>query len=225
MENEDLEPCPEEGFHRAAEDGQAEQQPVDGDPGKGGGKKEVFEGIIDHCRHFVSMVKRPQWQILSLDIIAKCMNHLAADEDILLPLVHLTWQPLKLILKDAAKNDLFLTEKAFQVLRVLAFCAGDFIRKRTIQDVFPALLAYFRQLQICAKTQRKRQVNNLLVRMTEGLWDFLAQLDLGEVETDLVMEEMIQYHMTGYKGNQRPLFKPVRLSDRDTLWLKMKLKQ
>ena len=68
-----------------------------------------------------------------------------------LPLVHQTWQPLKLLF---TSNNLFVVEKAFGVLKILANCAKDFIRKRTIEDVFPALANYLRKLQVCMNVLR-----------------------------------------------------------------------
>ena len=41
-----------------------------------------------------------------------------------------------------------MVEKAFGVLQILAQCAKDFIRKRTIEEVFPALANYLRKLQV-----------------------------------------------------------------------------
>jgi hypothetical protein len=63
----------------------------------------------------------------------------------LLPLVHQTWQPLKLLF---SSSNIFVVDKAFHVLRVLALCAKDFIRKRTLDDVFPNLVKYLRKLQV-----------------------------------------------------------------------------
>ncbi len=65
--------------------------------------------------------------------------------DELLPLVHLSWQPLKLLF---TSDNIFIVDRAFAVLRVFAVSAGDFIQRRTITDVFPPLVKYIRRLQV-----------------------------------------------------------------------------
>ena len=59
--------------------------------------------------------------------------------------MHQTWQPLKLLFNS---NNLFVVEKAFNVLKIMAKCAKDFIRRRTLDDVFPDLLTYIKKLQV-----------------------------------------------------------------------------
>ena len=76
------------------------------------------------------------------------------SRDELLPLVHLSWQPLKLLF---TSENLFIVEKAFSVVRVFAECAGEFIHKRALTDVFPAIMAYIKRLQvICTASVQKK---------------------------------------------------------------------
>ena len=71
------------------------------------------------------------------------LNFFFSDE--LLPLIHLSWQPLRVLF---VSENLFIVTKAFSVLRVLAKCSGDFIRKRTLTDALPPLLKYISRLQV-----------------------------------------------------------------------------
>lgn len=35
-------------------------------------RTELIKEIVDHTRHFISMVKRPEWQIPALEIVGRC---------------------------------------------------------------------------------------------------------------------------------------------------------
>ena len=63
----------------------------------------------------------------------------------LLPLVHLTWQPLKLCFKS---SNLLLVDSSFQCVMVIAQVARDFVHNRTVNDVFPALMQFLTNLQV-----------------------------------------------------------------------------
>ena len=58
--------------------------------------------------------------------------------DTLLPLVHQVWQPLKLL----------FDSEAFKVLKIFASHAKDFIHRRTVQEVFPAIVKYLHKLKV-----------------------------------------------------------------------------
>ena len=70
----EMQKCPQGGFHEEGEkdfpDSSFPEEPEEE-------KKEICEKILllkdvlEHTRHFVSMVKCPEWQIVALDIIAK----------------------------------------------------------------------------------------------------------------------------------------------------------
>lgn len=81
MDTEDLdnEPCPPEGFHNRERD---EVEGVDSDavPPPPSDRVKSLRDVIDHTRHFISMVECPQWQILALDIVARCAKELAMEQ-------------------------------------------------------------------------------------------------------------------------------------------------
>ena len=74
-----------------------------------------------------------------------------------------------------------------------------------------------------------RQSRSLLRQMIRGLWDFMEQLDLDELETDEVIDEMIEFarfmeqqqneDKTGTKIIEE--FQPSRVMDHDTLKMKL----
>ena len=86
------EPCPEGGFHE--ERSGLRDAVADGEPGLAGGDGEEEEArpavatertallrdVLDRARHFISMVKRPQWQIVALDIVARCVALLEIEQ-------------------------------------------------------------------------------------------------------------------------------------------------
>ena len=85
------------------------------------------------------------------------------------------------------------------------------------------------------QTLAARQSRRLLREMTQGLWDFMALLDLSESEVDPIIDHML--HFVQFAQENRDLifrgtrqqdniqafeayFKPVRTMDADILWLK-----
>lgn len=75
--------CPPEGFHSEkkpdAED--AELMRDNDDPPKVVSERvELLREVIEHSRHFISMVKRPEWQSLALDIVSRCVLLIQMDK-------------------------------------------------------------------------------------------------------------------------------------------------
>ncbi len=85
---DDREPCPPEGFH--SENRPLRDAIADNEPGMGADDDDYYSdekkpaapssavalarAAMDSTRHFVSMVKRPEWQIVALDVVARCVN-------------------------------------------------------------------------------------------------------------------------------------------------------
>ena len=151
---------------------------------------------IEHTRHFVSMVNRPQWQLISLQVIADATGVVQMDKEELLPLVHQAWQPLKLLFKS---DNIFVVEQAFRVLMVFGQTAKDFIHKRALTDVFPSLSIYIRRLQAMVSDRAMhqslmaRQARSLLQKMVGGMWDLMALLSLDVLESDAIIEQMLDF--------------------------------
>ena len=74
-----------------------------------------------------------------------------------------------------------------------------------------------------------RQSRSLLRQMIRGLWDFMEQLDLDELETDEVIDEMIEFvrfmeqQQQQEEGDKAKIeeFQPSRVMDHDTLKMKL----
>lgn len=197
-------------------------------------RTELIKEIVDHTRHFISMVKRPEWQIPALEIVGRCAVLLQPHKDELLPLVHLCWQSLKLLF---STENIFVADQAFKVLRTFARVAGDFIQRRTLKDAFPAILKYVKSLQIMIRDRNRhqtliaRQSRHLLQSLMEGLWDFMALLELDEREVDMIVEEMLEFvrfareQKICEESQLETYFKPKRLVDHDTLMMKLEFQR
>ena len=72
-------------------------------------------------------------------------NVFSVFRETLLPLIHQVWQPLKLLFES---ENIFVVSKAFKALHVFAVCAKDFIHRRTLTDVFPAIIKYLKKLKV-----------------------------------------------------------------------------
>ena len=75
--------CPPDGFHSEKQDDDREEdEALENDEDR---KKiipervQLLRDIIGHTRHFISMVKCPRWQILSLDIVSRCVLLMEMD--------------------------------------------------------------------------------------------------------------------------------------------------
>ena len=91
------------------------------------------------------------------------------------------------------------------------------------------------------QTMIARQSRSLLQEITEGLWEFMAQLDLTELDIDPVVEQMINFvnssNQLSFKEKNNcnriekvaddsaaetlKYYSPDRVIDDDTLWLKL----
>merc|ERR1712107_490455 len=77
---------------------------------------------------------------------------------------------------------IFIVDEAFRCLVVMANCARDFIRKRTLIDVLPPLLTFFKTLQVMVADRDKQstlaatQSRRILSRLETGVWDLLKRI-------------------------------------------------
>ena len=71
--------CPDTGFHDPEQKFKVTDEPEGMAVGEEDAKVipaevKACKEVLDHVRHFVSMVRRPEWQILALDISARCVR-------------------------------------------------------------------------------------------------------------------------------------------------------
>ena len=65
--------CPPEGFHKQDQEGSAMAYGED-DPKVIPDRIQFLRRVLEHVRHFISMVACPQWQLASLSIVADAVQ-------------------------------------------------------------------------------------------------------------------------------------------------------
>ena len=71
--------CPEEGFHKEKED-LAENDEADEEEKVVPENVKFLRETIKHCRHFISMVANPQWQLFSMEIVSEAMLRIQLEQ-------------------------------------------------------------------------------------------------------------------------------------------------
>ena len=128
-------------------------------------------------------------------------------------------------------DNIFVVEQAFRVLMVFGRCARDFIHKRAVTDVFPWIARYVVRLQALLadrqahQTLMARQARSLLADMAKGTWDLMELLDLDVLDSDAVIEQVLDYACEDGQMTLMTDFKPIRQRDQDILWLKLKARR
>jgi len=228
--------CPSEGFHveeAGAESMKEEEVEEETDPVLNA-DQTFLKVVVEHVRHFVSMSGQPGWQLAALASLTCSLDLLASTpgqqpgqrQTLLLPLVHQAWQPLKLLFRS---TNIFIVDEAFKCLVVMANCARDFIRRRTLTDVLPPLLTFFKTLQVMVTDRDKQatlaatQSRRILNRLETGVWDLLHLLDLGPLDTDPIIQLLVDHLGGKLQDASSPAFtlKPKRNIDANILWLKI----
>ena len=128
-------------------------------------------------------------------------------------------------------DNIFVVEQAFRVLMVFGRCARDFIHKRAVTDVFPWIARYVVRLQALVadrqahQTLMARQARSLLADMAKGTWDLMELLDLDVLDSDAIIEQVLDYACEDGQMTLMTDFKPIRQRDQDILWLKLKARR
>ena len=78
-DEEILAPCPEEGFHTDEKEEMANYN-EDEKPKIVPENVKFLRETIRHCRHFISMVANPQWQLLSMEIVSEAMLRIQLEQ-------------------------------------------------------------------------------------------------------------------------------------------------
>jgi len=236
---EQLISCPSEGFHEDKNDEEVEDDSNQEDVKPPMTPHQQFlQLVITHCRHFISFSGQPSWQLSALASVSCCLDllgstqgqHAGEAQEVILPLVHQTWQPLKLLFKS---NNIFVVDKAFECLMIIARHARDFVHKRTVTEVFPPLLNFFKTLKLMVSERENHQSlaatqsRRILSRLSAGVWDLLVLLDLQPLETDPLIHLLLEYLgdkldvVSDDEDNFDQRLKPKRNVDSNILWLKL----
>ena len=123
-----------------------------------------------------------------------------------------------------------MVDEAFQCLMVMASHARDFIRQRTVTDVLPPLLTFFKTLQVMVADRERQatlaatQSRRILARLQAGIWDLLELLDLGPLETDPLIQLVVEYLGDKLTASPGVALEPRRNLDRNILTLKLQHK-
>jgi len=236
-----LSECPSGGFHSDQQENEGNayddeteeiKPPLTAD-------QKFLQLVISHCRHFISLTGQPSWQLSSLTTVSFCIDMLATtpyqapgqNQEVILPLVHQTWHPLRLLFNSP---NIFIVERAFDCLMVIAKHARDFVHKRTVSDVFPPLLKFFQTLQLMVADRDKHntlaatQSRRILTRLSAGVWDLLELLNLQPLETDPIIQLLLEHlgdkldvEIEDEDNNSKRCLKPKRNLDSNILWLKL----
>lgn len=86
-----------------------------------------------------------------MDVVTLAIQSFKVDRDTLLPLIHQTWQPLKLLFES---DNINVVAKAFSALHIMGKLGKDFIHRRTVNDVLPSIMKYIGKLKTMVADKR-----------------------------------------------------------------------
>ncbi|XP_020295191.1 TELO2-interacting protein 1 homolog isoform X2 [Pseudomyrmex gracilis] len=102
---------------------------------------KIIVEILKSCLNFVPL-KDVQKSLLAMGTLQEGLPMLIEWEDELLPLVHQLWHPLVDRFKD---ENVLVIHRAWQLLHVLADVSNDFIRSRTLKQVWPPISKFLKE--------------------------------------------------------------------------------
>ncbi|XP_052082424.1 TELO2-interacting protein 1 homolog [Mytilus californianus] len=109
----------------------------------------VVKEVMTRSKHLLSS-KSPRLRLLVLDTIGYSCQALSSHTDELLPLIHELWPSYRQRFIDGEK---LVVRRALETLVIMSECTGDFIKRRTVTDVFPKLINFLdKQAQISVQT-------------------------------------------------------------------------
>ncbi|CAC5370447.1 TTI1 [Mytilus coruscus] len=109
----------------------------------------VVKEVMARSKHLLSS-KSPRLRLLVLDTIGYSCQALSSHTDELLPLIHELWPSYRQRFIDEEK---LVIRRALETLVIMSECTGDFIKRRTVTDVFPKLIHFLdKQAQISVQT-------------------------------------------------------------------------
>lgn len=109
----------------------------------------VVKEVMTRSKHLLSS-KSPRLRLLVLDTIGYSCQALSSHTDELLPLIHELWPSYRQRFIDEEK---LVIRRALETLVIMSECTGDFIKRRTVTDVFPKLIHFLdKQAQISVQT-------------------------------------------------------------------------
>lgn len=157
------------------------------------GHIKLLVQVLKRCVHFQSS-SNIYIQTAVLSIIKHAVIPLSCCEDELLPAVHLLWKPL---VARFQKDDWHLCAKAFEVVSSLAETSHDFIRERTLREVWPRLATFLHSQHAVSKNKGKAYEITSAFKyqlvLLKGLGPISCQLEVHEQGIALLASAVVPY--------------------------------
>ncbi|XP_071491313.1 TELO2-interacting protein 1 homolog [Diadema antillarum] len=178
--------------------------------------------VLERCVHLLSS-SNPRLRLCVLSTVKTAVEVLAANQDVLLPLVHKLWPAF---VRRFSDPEVLVINKAFETLLTLAETSRDFIRRRTVKDVWPKLI---KLLEAHAETSSKAGSSyhhtayyKLQHSILSGIGQLCIQVDIAENELLSMVQACVPYLHTGQpQGLQEAClasFECFIQADPDAVW-------
>uniref|UniRef100_T1HJ62 Uncharacterized protein n=1 Tax=Rhodnius prolixus TaxID=13249 RepID=T1HJ62_RHOPR len=151
--------------------------------------------ILNTSLHFLSSKDNTR-QIVVLQILENGLLLLRTWTDELLPIVHKIWSPLAQRFRYCDNH--LIAQRAFSLLKTMGNLAKEFIRVRTLSDVFPYLLDTLKStskdsLKCDSAAYKMSQKYKLQLCLLAGIGELSLDMDLTEKEIDNILDAITPY--------------------------------
>ncbi|KAM7282345.1 TELO2-interacting protein 1 homolog isoform X2 [Ixodes scapularis] len=157
------------------------------------GHVRLLVQVLRRCIHLQSSSNI--WvQTAVLSIICHAVVPVSGCEDEVLPMVHLLWKPL---VNRFQGDNCTLSIKAFETLTSLVDASGDFIRQRTLKEVWPKLAAFLVSQHSVSRNKGKAYEITAAFKyqlvLLRGLGPLSRKLKIDEKDIALLASVVVPY--------------------------------
>ncbi|CAN7986788.1 unnamed protein product [Ixodes hexagonus] len=157
------------------------------------GHIKLLVQVLRRCIHLQSSSNI--WvQTAVLTIVRHAVVPVSCCEDEVLPMVHLLWKPL---VNRFQGDNCSLSIKAFETLTSLVDASGDFIRQRTLKEVWPKLAAFLVSQHSVSRNKGKAYEITAAFKyqlaLLRGLGPLSHKLKVGERDVTLLASVVVPY--------------------------------
>lgn len=157
------------------------------------GHVRLLVQVLRRCIHLQSSSNI--WvQTAVLSIICHAVVPVSGCEDEVLPMVHLLWKPL---VNRFQGDNCTLSIKAFETLTSLVDASGDFIRQRTLKEVWPKLAAFLVSQHSVSRNKGKAYEITAAFKyqlvLLRGLGPLSRKLKIDEKDVALLASVVVPY--------------------------------
>lgn len=159
---------------------------------------DVTVKICENVIHVLPSINVPV-KVAVIEILMDSLLILAGYENKLLPIVHKIWSPLVTSVTKASNLHPLIVRQSFDLLCIMAVTARDFIKSRTLKDVFPSLTSYLQQTASESALKDKRslywtsQQYKLQLCLLQELGNLAVYIDLQEKEMHAILKTVLPY--------------------------------